>query len=136
MELKEKLNKPYTDDEVIEFITFNNAVRKYKIVETETALEAWGYTEDEKSQQEAERIAQLSLTKREVFLALYKDKGITPEQIKAQITSPEALIEFEYANDYFRGNPLIEQIGTMLGYTSEDMDYLFMNKEFKHESMV
>ena len=57
------------------------------------------------AQQERERLNQLSLTKREVFLALYKDKGITPEQIKAQITNPEALIEFEYANDYFRGNP-------------------------------
>lgn len=71
----------------------------------------------------------LSLTKREVFLALYKDKGITPEQLKAQITDPEALIEFEYASDYFRGNPLINQIGMMLGYSSDDLDYLFEHKQ-------
>lgn len=87
------------------------------------------YTAEELAQKEAERIAQLSLTKREVFLALYKDKGITPEQIKAQITNPEALIEFEYASGYFRGNPLINQIGQMLGYTSKQLDYLFEHKE-------
>ena len=92
--------------------------------------------EQEKAEKERQRIAQLSLTKREVFLAIYKDKGITPEQIKAQITSPEALIEFEYANDYYRGNPLIDAIGQTLGYTSEQMDELFINKEFRHDIVV
>ena len=85
--------------------------------------------EEKQAEKERERIAQLSLTKREVFLALYKDKGITPKQIKAQIESPQALIEFEYANDYFRGNPLIDLIGQTLGYTSSDLDYLFEHKE-------
>lgn len=77
-----------------------------------------------------QRLNKLSLTKREVFLALYNDKGITPDQIKAQISDSAALIEFEYANDYFRGNPLIEQIGKSLGYTTEELDYLFENGEF------
>ena len=85
--------------------------------------------EADKQAQEREELNHLSLTKREVFLALYKDKGITPEQIKASITSPEALIEFEYATEYFRGNPLIDAIGLQLGYTSEDLDYLFQNGE-------
>lgn len=92
--------------------------------------------EEELAQRERERLDKLSLTKREVFLALYKDKGITPEQLKAQITSPEALIEFEYATDYFRGNPLINQIGLMLGYTSEQLDYLFEHKELPNDNMV
>jgi hypothetical protein len=92
--------------------------------------------DEEQAQKERERIAQLSLTKREVFLALYKDKGITPEQIKAQIASPEALIEFEYASDYYRGNPLIDQLGQMLGYTAQEMDYLFEHKEFPNGSVV
>lgn len=86
--------------------------------------------EQEEAQKAKERIAKLSLTKREVFLALYHAKNITPDMLKAQIQSPEALIEFEYANDYYRGNPLIDTIGSMLGYTSEDLDYLFINKEF------
>lgn len=85
--------------------------------------------EEEQAQKEREMLNMLSLTKRDVFLALYKDKGITPEQIKAQIQNPEALIEFEYASNYFRGNPLIDVIGQTLGYTSEDLDYLFEHKE-------
>lgn len=95
------------------------------IVYDETQQEA----DEREAREERERLDQLSLTKREVFLALYKDKGITPEQIKAQITNPEALIEFEYANDYFRGNPLINTIGQALGYTTAQLDYLFENKE-------
>lgn len=87
-------------------------------------------TDEQVAQKRQEQINQLSLTKREVFLALYKDKGVTPEQIKEQITAPQALIEFEYANDYYRGNPLIDQIGQMLGYSSEDLNYLFEHKEF------
>lgn len=86
-------------------------------------------TPEQKEQEEKERIANLSLTKREVFLALYKDKKITPEQLRSQITDTEALIEFDYANDYFRGNPLIDKIGIMLGYSMEDLDYLFEHKE-------
>ncbi|MBQ6908097.1 MAG: hypothetical protein IJQ28_06940 [Clostridia bacterium] len=134
MEIKAELQKPFTVQERTEFIVHQNHQLGYEIRETETALQAWGYTEEEIEQQERERIAQLSLTKREVFLALYNDKGITPEQIKAQITDPSALIEFEYATEYFRGNPLIDAVGIMLGYTSEDLDYLFINKEFPNES--
>lgn len=129
MELKLELNKPYTEDERLNFIVENNHKLGYEIKETETALEAWGYTEDELTQKERERLDMLSLTKREVFLALYKDKGITPEQIRAQITNPEALIEFDYANDYYRGNPLINVIGQALGYSTEQLDYLFEHGE-------
>lgn len=86
-------------------------------------------TEAEKVQAEQIRISKLSLTKREVFLALYKNKGITPDVLRSQITDPEALIEFDYAENYFRGNPLIDKIGIMLGYSTEDLDYLFENKK-------
>ncbi len=80
-------------------------------------------------QQEQERIARLSLTKREVFLALFDDKGITPEQIRGSITDEKALIEFDFATEYYRFNPLIDLIGTQLGYTSKEIDYLFVNKK-------
>ena len=86
--------------------------------------------EEEQAQKEQERLSKLSLTKREVFLALYRAKEITPDMLKAQIQDTEALIEFEYANDYYRGNPLIDTIGGMLNYTAEDLNYLFENKEF------
>ena len=86
--------------------------------------------EQEQAEKERQRINQLSLTKREVFLALFHDKGITPEQLRGQIQDTEALIEFDYAEKYFRGNPLINGIGALLGYSTYDLDYLFLNKEF------
>lgn len=106
---------------------------KYIVVDGELVLNP-DY-EEEQSRKRREYLNGLSLTKREVFLALYKDKGIMPEQIKSQITNPEALIEFEYANDYFRGNPLINLIGQSLGYTSEQLDYLFEHKELKNDNL-
>lgn len=71
----------------------------------------------------------LSLTPRELLLALYDDKGITPEQLKAQITE-RAGIEFDYAERYFRFNPLIDQLGAKLGYSKEQLDNLFINGHF------
>ena len=129
MEIKSILEKPYTETDRLDFIVVQNHQLGYEIKETETELQAWGYTKEEIEQQERERLNMLSLTKREVFLALYRDKGITPDQLKVQVQDPEALIEFEYATEYYRGNPLINQIGQMLGYTSDDLDYLFENKE-------
>ena len=84
--------------------------------------ESW---EEKQAQAERERIAKLKLTKREVFLGLYQAKGVTPDMIKAQITDPQALIEFEYANDYYRGNPLIDIVGATLGITPEQLDRFF-----------
>lgn len=92
-----------------------------------TVNENW---QKEKEQDERSAIDMLSLTKREVFLALFDDKGITPQQLRSQITNERALIEFDYANDYYRGNPLINAIGAILGYSPEQLDYLFIHKEF------
>jgi hypothetical protein len=86
--------------------------------------------EAEQALKEKERIAKLSLTKREVFLGLYQAKGVTPEMIKAQITDPQALIEFEYANDYYRGNPLIDIVGATLGITPEQLDKFFETNDY------
>lgn len=130
MEIKAILNKPYNNDEKIQFIIEQNHNRGYQLKETKNSLEAWGYTKEETEQFEKERIAQLSLSKREVFLAIYKDKGITPNEIKEKITDLEELIEFEYATAYYRGNHLIDTVGKALGYTPEELDYLFENKKF------
>ena len=132
MEIKAILNKPYTEEQKLNFIVEQNHNNGYEIRETETALEAWGYTKEEKQEQEREQIAKLSMTKREMFLGLYQAKQITPDMLKAQITDPQALIEFEYANDYYRGNPLIDVIGGQLGFTSEQLDKFFMTKDY-HE---
>ena len=130
MEIKATLNKPYTEEERIEFIVEYSHNQGLVIEETEDELQALGYTEEELAQFERERIAKLKLTKREVFLGLFQAKGITPDMIKAQITDPQALIEFEYANDYYRGNPLINIIGAQLGITSEQLDKFFETNDY------
>lgn len=133
MEIKAELQKPFEEQQRVDFIITQNHNLGYEIRETETALQAWGYTAEEIAQQERERIAQLSLTKREVFLAIYRDKQITPEQIRAMLTTEEAKIEFDYANDYFRGNPLIGQLGEALGYTPSQLDTLFETGEIPQD---
>lgn len=86
--------------------------------------------EAKQAQKERERIAKLKLTKREVFLGLYQAKGVTPDMIKAQITDAQALIEFEYANDYYRGNPLIDIVGATLGITPKQLDKFFETNDY------
>ncbi len=139
-----KVQKPLTMKQFADFIVKYNHNKALKIKETDLfiyALEPWEELNDsgelidnseaynsELLQKEKERIASLKLTKREVFLALYKATGITPEDIKSSLTDPLALIEFEYAAEYYRGNPLIDLIGKSLGYSKEDLDYLFENR--------
>ena len=47
MEIKATLNKPYTEEQRIDFIVEQNHQKGYEIRETETALEAWGLTDKE-----------------------------------------------------------------------------------------
>ena len=137
----EEENKILLADEseykLIDTIKFMPQYQHLEILQTDKNIVMYDgefYFEDDaeyiakKEQAEQERIAKLSLTKREVFLALYRAKGLTPEMIRAQITDPEALIEFDYATEYYRFNPLINQIGAMLGFSPEQIDYLFEYK--------
>ena len=55
MEIKVTLNKPYTKEQKEFFIVEQNHRQGYEIRETEEALEAWGYTEEEIEEQEKER---------------------------------------------------------------------------------
>ena len=47
MEIKAELKQPYTENERLDFIVEQNHKNGYEIRETETALEAWGYSEEE-----------------------------------------------------------------------------------------
>lgn len=92
-------------------------------------------TEDEYEQEQAEKERQrlnlLNLTKADVLLALYADKGITPEDIKTMLKdNVPALIKFDYASSYYRGDEVVNALGLALGYSTEEMDYLFENKKF------
>lgn len=135
-----KLDKPYTKWERATFIAKQNSALGYEIRETETALEAWGYTEEELAQREREDIDNHTLTPSDVERALYKAKGMDFEDLKTliaqalpQIDIKGLAIEFRASNFYrgaeANGIRLFDVIGQLLGYTSEDMDYLFIHKE-------
>ena len=84
------------------------------------------------AQEERNRKDMLALTRCDVLKALYQAKGITPNDIKVLLKdNVEALIELEYAQNFYRGHPMIKAIGEQLGFTSDDLDYLFENKKFK-----
>ena len=55
MEIKSELKKPYTSKERADFIVENNHNNGYEIKETETALEAWGYTEEEQQEHKLQK---------------------------------------------------------------------------------
>jgi DNA-binding transcriptional MerR regulator len=55
MEIKDTLNKPYTDKARADFIVENNHNKGYEIRETDTALQAWGYTEEEQQEQQQQK---------------------------------------------------------------------------------
>lgn len=54
MEIKAQLTKPYTEDERLAFIIEQNHEKNYLIEESENALFALGYTQEEIAKQEKE----------------------------------------------------------------------------------
>lgn len=94
--------------------------------------------EQEAQQRRREKLDQLTLTPADVERALYRAKDMDFEDLKALIAErmpnidiKGLAIEFR-AKDFYRGATaghlrLFDAIGQLLGYTSEDMDYLFQN---------
>lgn len=89
------------------------------------------------AERERARIAMLNLTAADVERAIYKVKGLDfddiitfVEQSGAQIDLKALKIELR-ANNFYRGNPYIEQVGTLLGFTSEQLDRFFETNDYK-----
>lgn len=143
MKIENTLQKPYTENERLEFIVENNHKLGYKIEETEEELQAWGLTQEEIEEQEAERIRKLHLTRGDVFRGLLMAKGVTRNQIRALIeampdeTQEEklakeyALIDFDEALEFYRGVSLIDAVGLQLGITPEQMTRFFETGDYK-----
>ena len=152
-----KLDKPYTDKQRADFIVKYNHNQGLDIQETDTALyalEAWEQLlndevidnteeyEQEQAQKEAQRIAMLNLTAADVERAIYKAKGLDFDDILTlveaqplaedgtpQIDIKALKIELK-ANNFYRGNPYINQVGTLLGFTSQQMDEFFETNDY------
>lgn len=125
MEIKATLNKPYTEEERINFILEYNRKYNYVIKSSNTQLEAWGYTDEEKEEQERERVSNLKCTKRVLALIL-QQLGIQYSQLKSLIDSNEqAQLEWDLCVELERSNPLINIVGAELRLTPTDIDNIF-----------
>lgn len=125
MEVKAELQKPYTEDERMDFIVEYNHNQGYEIKETETELQALGYTEEEIALREKERIAKLTCTKR-VFALMLQELGISYTMLKELIaTNEQAQLEWDLCVSLERQNPLLDVMALQLGITSEQLDGLF-----------
>ena len=148
MEIKAELLKPYTEDERINFIVEYNHNQGYIIEETETALQALGYAEEEIAQQEQQRIAMLSLTGADVERGIYKAKGMDFDDIIVMVESinnqtpveDEQLPKIDIkalkielkANNFYRGSEYVSKVGALLGFTEKMLDDFFQYNNYKY----
>lgn len=142
MEIRSILNKPCTRVQKEKFIVEYNHKQGLPIVETDTEFQALCYTVTELEKQEQEQIAMLKLTRGDVFRGLLQAKGITRNQIRALIEAmPEttdyerivkelALIDFDEALDFYRGNTLIDTLGEQLGISKTQLDEFFRTNDY------
>lgn len=152
-----KLEKPYTNKQRADFIVQYNHNQGLAIQETDIAiyaLEAWevleGDTvidnteayEQEQAEKEAERISMLNLTGADVERAIYKVKGMDFDDIIAyleaqplaedgtpQIDIKALKIELK-ANNFYRGNPYVNEVGKLLGFSDVQMDEFFETGDY------
>lgn len=114
--------------------------------ENETILDGELLTLEEaeeiKKQKEAERIALLNLTAADVERAIYKAKSMDFEDIVTQLETLKQVdgdnldidvkalkIELR-ANNFYRGNPYIDAVGNLLGFTSEQLNEFFETNDY------
>ena len=138
MEIKAELLKPYSNEQRIKFIVENNHKKGYVIEESATSLVALGMTEDEKTQEEQQRIAMLSLTAADVERAIYKATGKDFNDVVALVAGLQEAqdervanldlkalkIELK-ANNFYRGSEYVSKVGALLGFSKEQLDAFF-----------
>ena len=95
MEIKAQLLQPFNEEEKINFIVEQNHNNGYEIRETETALEAWGYTEEEIDLQEKERIQELFMTRSDFFDGTIMAWGIGQDELLVLIQGLLATLSIE-----------------------------------------
>ena len=102
--------------------------------------------------EELERVANLSLTAADVERGIYQAKGMdfddiitfvekltntivddtTGEIVQEGIDIDIKALKIELkANHFYRGNPYVEAVGALLGFTSEQLDKFFETNDYK-----
>lgn len=93
-------------------------------------------TAAEKAEQERKHLDMLYMTGADVERAIYKVKGMDFDDILKMMAEVPTIdvkalgIEFK-ANNFYRGNPYISQVGALLGFTSDQLDKFFETKDYK-----
>ncbi len=115
-----------TDKKIVEF----NG--EFYFEDDETYLELSGA-------KEKERIANISLTRADVFEALILARGLTKTMLRTFITEDETLNDtekvlylnrFDDALAFYRKHPAIDFIASKLNITSENMDKFFDTNDY------
>ncbi len=101
-------------------------IQNYKFVAPDKIIPK---TEDEiqveKAKEERERLNNLTMTKRVLWLQL-KELGITYQQLKDLIaTNEDAQAEWDLCENLKRDNPLLDIMGAKLNVTPEQIDNMF-----------
>lgn len=137
MEIKDKLLKPYTEQERILF------VYKYQygfdLKYTDETLEAWGYTPEEIEEQEKARIQELSMTRSDFFDGMIMAFGLDSKELRVivenvlgqiNITPVQirvALNNYDNALNFYRKHTLFTLINNVQIPISETIYLLFTN---------
>lgn len=95
--------------------------------------------QEKQALKERERIAKLYLTGADVERGIYQAKGMDFDDILNFVTEnpPEGLdvkalkIELK-ANHFYRGNPYVNAVGALLGFTSEQLDKFFEFNDYTY----
>jgi len=112
--------------------------------------EAW---EEKQAQKERKRIAKLNLTGADVERGIYQAKGMDFDDIVALVEHlSKGELDFETgevinkgtdidvkalkielkANHFYRGNPYVDAVGALLGFTSEQLDKFFEFNDYTY----
>lgn len=116
-----------------------------------TASSKWVENEDEivkeweiKSKDEAEvqeQINNLYMRRGDVFEALILAKGIGKQQIRTMIENADTINDvtkalylnrFDEAIDFYRGYPIFNLLGDILGITNKQLNDFFITKDYKY----
>ena len=93
--------------------------------------------EAKETQKERERLDMLFLTGADVERGIYQAKGMDFDDIMAFVMAnpPQGLdvkalkIELK-ANNFYRGNPYVNAVGALLGFTEEQLDKFFETNDY------
>lgn len=127
---------------LLDTLSFTPQYQDSEIKETKRPIIDFQFadTEDyiqEQARKEKERIAQLNLTAADVERAIYRAKGMDFDDVVALVENSRTseidvkALKIELrANNFYRGNPYIDAVGTLLGFTKTQLDEFFETNDY------